>query len=134
MSMTYAAASTMVASALAHAESLGVVVSVAVIDSAGFLKAFGRADGASPLTVEVAQGKAYGVVFMGRTSAEVGEMAETRPQFFDAVKGLGARTVIPSPGGVPIPGGAIGVSGATNPKDDVAVAQAAIAALEVTEP
>ena len=54
----------------------------------------------------------------------------TRPQFFDAVKSLGRRTVIPSPGGVPLPGGgAIGISGAADPNQDVEVAEAAIASL-----
>jgi uncharacterized protein GlcG (DUF336 family) len=53
--------------------------------------------------------------------------AQARPQFFDATKSLGMRTAIPSPGGVPLPGGgAIGVSGAANPEQDVEIAQAAI--------
>ena len=57
-------------------------------------------------------------------------MASTRPQFFDAVKSLGRRTLIPSPGGVPLPGGgAIGVSGAADPNQDVDVAEAAIKAV-----
>jgi uncharacterized protein GlcG (DUF336 family) len=130
MSLTYAAAQSLVASAMAQAESVGLIVSVAVTDESGFLKAFGRADGASPHTVEVAQGKAYAVTFMGRTSAEARDLAEARPQFFDAVKGLGARTVIPSPGGIPVPGGAIGVSGAADPQQDVEVALAAVASLQ----
>jgi uncharacterized protein GlcG (DUF336 family) len=130
MTISRTTAESLVESAMAYAEAEGLAVSVAVTDQAGFLKAFARADGASPLTVEVAQGKAYAVTFMGRTSEEVLELAEARPQFFDAIKGLGARTVIPSPGGMPVPGGAIGVSGATNPRQDVDVALAAIAALE----
>jgi uncharacterized protein GlcG (DUF336 family) len=113
-----------------YADAAGLTVSVAVTDQAGYLKAFARADGASPLTVEVAQGKAYAVIFMGRTSAEVAKLADARPQFFQAVKNLGARTVIPSPGGLPIPGGAIGVSGAADPDQDVEVARAALASLD----
>jgi uncharacterized protein GlcG (DUF336 family) len=125
-----ASARVLVDSALAQAESLGLSVSIAILDSGGHLVAFQRMDGAPPFTVDVAQGKAYGVIFMRRTSAELREMANTRPQFFDAVKSLGRRTVIPSPGGVPLPGGgAIGISGAADPNQDVEVAEAAIASL-----
>src|SRR3979409_2130575 len=85
-------------SALVKAQALGINVSIAVLDSGGHLVAFQRMDGAPPFTVDVAQGKAYGVIFMRRTSAELRDMASTRPQFFDAVKSLGRRTVIPSPG------------------------------------
>jgi uncharacterized protein GlcG (DUF336 family) len=123
-----ATARVLIDSAVAKASELGVVISVAVLDTGGHLVAFQRMDGAAPFTVEVAQSKAYGVIFMRRTSAELREMANSRPQFFDAVKSLGRRTVIPSPGGVPLPkGGAIGVSGAADPNQDVEVAEFAIA-------
>jgi len=126
-----ASARALVDGAHARAEALGVKVSIAVLDSAGHLVAFQRMDGAAPFTVDVAQGKAYGVIFMRRTSAELREMANTRPQFFDAVKSLGRRTLIPSPGGVPLPdGGAIGISGAADPNQDVEVAEAGIARLQ----
>ena len=114
--------------ALDKARALGVKVSIAVLDSGGHLVAFQRMDGAPPFTADVAQSKAYGVIFMRRTSAELRDMANTRPQFFDAVKSLGRRTLIPSPGGIPLPkGGAIGISGAADPNQDVEVAEAAIA-------
>ena len=115
--------------ALDKARALGVKVSIAVLDSGGHLVAFQRMDGAPPFTADVAQSKAYGVIFMRRTSAELRDMANTRPQFFDAVKSLGRRTLIPSPGGIPLPkGGAIGISGAADPNQDVEVAESAIAA------
>jgi uncharacterized protein GlcG (DUF336 family) len=127
MSLSSEQALGLVGSALAHAAGRGLAVSVAVVDSGGFLKAFGRADGAQAYTADVALGKAYSVIYMGRSSAEVRELAEKRPQFFTAVHNLGLRTLIPSPGGVAIAGGAIGVSGAPNPDQDVEVASAAIA-------
>jgi uncharacterized protein GlcG (DUF336 family) len=120
--------------ALKQAEALGLKLSIAVLDAGGHLLAFARMDGAPPFTADVAQGKAYGVVFMNRTSAELREMASSRPQFFDAIKALGRRTVIPSPGGIPLPGGgAIGVSGAPDPNQDVEVAEAAIAQSRMAE-
>ena len=122
-----ATARTLMDGALAKASSLGLKVSIAVLDSGGHLMAFQRMDGAPPFTADVAQSKAYGVIFMRRTSAELRDMANTRPQFFDAVKSLGRRTLIPSPGGIPLPnGGAIGISGAADPNQDVEIAEAAI--------
>ncbi len=124
-----ATARALVDGALAKATALGLNVSIAVLDGGGHLVAFQRMDGAPPFTADVAQSKAYGVIFMRRTSAELRDMANTRPQFFDAVKSLGRRTLIPSPGGIPLPqGGAIGISGAADPNQDVEVAEAAIAA------
>jgi uncharacterized protein GlcG (DUF336 family) len=128
MSITAGTAQALIAAALAHAAEKGHTISVAVVDSGGFLKAFARADQAGAYTADVALGKAYGVVFMDRSSADLRDLAEARPQFFDAVKNLGLRTLIPSPGGVPLPGGAIGVSGAADPNEDVEIAMAAIAA------
>jgi uncharacterized protein GlcG (DUF336 family) len=129
MGVTSADAQALVSNALSRARDLGATVSVAVLDDHGFLMAFGRADGARPYTTEVALGKAYGVVFMGRPSAELRELADARPRFFDAIKNLGMRTLIPSPGGIAIDGGAIGVSGASNPEQDVEIAEAAVRAL-----
>lgn len=121
------AARKMIDRAVAKAQALGINVSIAILDGGGHLVAFQRMDGAPPFTAEVAQGKAYGVIFMRRTSAELRDMANARPQFFDAVKSLGRRTLIPSPGGLPLPGGgAIGVSGAADPNQDVEVGEAAI--------
>ena len=124
-----ATARALIDGALAKGRELQLRLSIAVLDSGGHLVAFQRMDGAPPFTADVAQSKAYGVIFMRRTSAELRDMANTRPQFFDAVKSLGRRTLIPSPGGIPLPnGGAIGVSGAADPNQDVEVAEAAIAA------
>jgi uncharacterized protein GlcG (DUF336 family) len=128
MNVTSAQTQRLVAAAMTKAQEMRLAVSVAVLDSAGFLMGFARADGASPHTVGVAIGKAYGVIFMGRTSAEIRDLAESRAQFFGAIKDLGAHTLIPSPGGVAILGGAIGVSGAPSPDQDVEIAEVAIAA------
>lgn len=130
MSMTSSQAQALVSSAMRAASDAGLAVSVAVLDSAGFLLAFSRADGAKPYTVDVAIGKAYAAIYMGRSSDEVRDLADARPHFFAAIKGLGLRTLIPSPGGLAAPGGAIGVSGAANPDQDVAIANAALSELK----
>jgi uncharacterized protein GlcG (DUF336 family) len=131
MTSTADRAISIVAVAIEEARGRGLDVSVAVVDAGGSLLAFGRSANARPYTVEVAQSKAYGVVFTGRTSAELRDMAEARPQFFGALKNLGQRTLVPSPGGIAIPGGgAIGVSGAPNPDQDVSIAEASLAATD----
>ncbi len=130
MALSFSQAQKAVQQATARAAEMSIPVSVAVVDDGGYLLAFARMDGAKLVSVEVSQGKAYGTVFLGTPSAAIRDMAGSRPQFFDAIKSLGLRTAIPSPGGVPIPGGgAIGVSGAANPDDDVAIAEAGLTGL-----
>jgi uncharacterized protein GlcG (DUF336 family) len=129
MALNSTRAQALVTSAMADAERRGESVSVAVVDSGGFLTAFARSNGASPYTADVAIGKAYGVIFFGRSSAEIQDMATARPNFFAAVRDLGLRALIPSPGGIAIEGGAIGVSGAASGDEDVEIATAAIASV-----
>src|SRR2546421_10008780 len=93
-----ATARALVDGALAKATALGLNVSIAVLDSAGHLVAFQRMDGAAPFTADVAQSKSYAVIFMRRTNAELREMANSRPQFFDEAKSLSRHTLIPSTG------------------------------------
>jgi uncharacterized protein GlcG (DUF336 family) len=129
MTLNSQQAAALVEAAVAEGGARGLKLSVAVVDAGGYLQAFQRMDGAPLFSIQVAQGKAYGVVFMQRPSAAIRDFAENRPHMFSAVKDLGLHTLIPSPGGVPLPGGgAIGVSGALDPADDVAVADAALVA------
>ena len=53
----------MVNAAVAKASELGVCENVAILDDGGNLKAFGRMDGASIPTIEIAQNKAYTALF-----------------------------------------------------------------------
>jgi uncharacterized protein GlcG (DUF336 family) len=127
--MTSQQAQALIAAALDEALSKNVAVSVAVVDSGGFLKAFGRADGAGAYTADVAIGKAYAVIFMGRSSAALRDLADARPHFFTAIRDLGMRTLIPSPGGLSAFDGALGVSGG-DPEQDVEIAVAAFEKVE----
>jgi uncharacterized protein GlcG (DUF336 family) len=116
--------------AVAKASALGQKLSIAIVDEGGYLKGFIRMEGAPLFSVNVAQGKAYSVIFMGRTSEALKEFADARPNMFGAIRDQGLHPLIPSPGGIALPGGgAIGVSGAPDPKIDVAVAQEAISEL-----
>ena len=56
--LNLAGAQTIVAAALAKAESMGLKVNIAVVDSGGHLLAFARMDGARPASIYTARSKA----------------------------------------------------------------------------
>lgn len=125
--ISYAAATEMVAAAIAKAEALDCRQNVAVVDDGGRLVAFGRMDGAAILGIEGCQRKAFTALFGIGTEA-----------FYDAIKddpslvhGLSHFTnATMVGGGLPIlvddaVVGAIGVGGGTV-EEDVACAQAGV--------
>jgi uncharacterized protein GlcG (DUF336 family) len=126
----------MVSAAMAKASELGVSENVTILDDGGNLKAFGRMDGASIPTIEIAQRKAYTALFGVSTQ-----------DFFNFIKGdpsllAGIPTldhVAAWGGGFPIKVngevvGAIGVSGAPTVQNDVDCARAALALVPDASP
>jgi uncharacterized protein GlcG (DUF336 family) len=107
-------------------------LTVAVLDAGGHLLALQREDGASLIRPEVATGKAWGAIALGKGSRLLALDAQQRPAFFAALNGLGERPVVPAPGGVLIRDqegkvlGAVGISGDTSDIDE----QCAISAIE----
>ena len=105
-------------------------LTVAVLDAGGHLLALQREDGASLIRPEVATGKAWGAIALGKGSRLLD--AQQRPAFFAALNGMGERPVVPAPGGVLIRDqdgkvlGAVGISGDTSDIDE----QCAISAIE----
>ena len=104
-------------------------LTVAVVDSGGSLKAFKRQDGpGAALRPQVATGKAFGAVGMGRSSRALGAMAQDRPHFINALVGVSDGRLVPVPGGVLIKSsggdiiGAVGVSGDSSDNDEAAAA------------
>lgn len=131
--MTLNVANTLVAAALAAGRKIDAApLTVAVLDAGGHLLALQREDGASLLRPQVAIGKAWGAVALGKGSRLLALDAQQRPAFFAALNGLGERSVVPAPGGVLIRDqagkvlGAVGVSGDTSDIDE----QCAITAIE----
>jgi len=106
----------------------GYQVSVAVVDRAGQMIAFLRADGSAPHTAELARRKAYTARTFRRSSLEWAKRSE-EPAF------AGQRSladVIALGGGLPIAVGddtigGVGVSGAPGQEKDEACARAALA-------
>ena len=105
-----------------------MLTTTAVVDENGLLQGLLRMEGARFTTVEIAQGKARGCAGARRPTVEMAERAQ-RPVFmYQAIH----QGFIFAQGGVPIMDGdafvgAVGVSGATDPNDDEAIAYAGLA-------
>lgn len=106
-------------------------LTVAVLDSGGFLLALAREDGTSNLRPEIAQGKARGAISMGLGSRALYERAKAEPFFIQAMNALSGGSLVPVAGGVLIKQegailGAVGITGDTSDNDEAC----AIAAIE----
>lgn len=106
-------------------------LTVAVLDSGGYLLALAREDGTSNLRPEIAQGKARGAVSMGLGSRALFERAKVEPFFIQAMNGLSDGSLVPVAGGVLIKQGgtilgAVGITGDSSDNDEAC----AIAAIE----
>lgn len=125
---------TIVQAAQEHARSLGITVTVAVVDEGGLVKLIDRMDGAPPLSAQIAEAKAQGAAVWHRDGHVLAEVAQERPAFVSAVSQMtrlplmaGAGSiVIRDSGGTVL--GAVGVSGG-RPEEDRACCEAGIAAL-----
>lgn len=123
----------LVNAALAAARQISAApLTVAVLDSGGHLLALQREDGASLLRPQVAIGKAWAAIALGKGSRLLALDAQQRPAFFASLNGLGQSPVVTAPGGVLIRDeqgkvlGAVGISGDTSDIDE----QCAISAIE----
>lgn len=107
-------------------------LTIAVLDAGGHLISLLREDGASMLRPQIAIGKAWGAVALGKGSRLIAADAQQRPAFIGAVNHLADGNLVPAPGGVLIRDpqgeviGAIGISGDTSDIDE----QCAISGVE----
>jgi uncharacterized protein GlcG (DUF336 family) len=131
------AAATAARAAVAHAESLGAAVNVAVVDAGGTLAAFLRMPGAPLHSVDIAIDKAYTAVSFGLPTHQWAAALQSHSQ---AVReGIVFRPrFVAFGGGLPILAGgqrigAIGVSGGSEEQDQV-IAQAGLDALKHAAP
>ena len=128
MAMTAERVTKILAQSRAKSAELGLLTTTAVVDENGLLQGLLRTEGARFTTVEIAQGKARGCAGARRPTVEMAERAQ-RPVFmYQAIH----QGFIFAQGGVPIMDGeafvgAVGVSGATDPNDDEAIAYAGLA-------
>ncbi|KXF78138.1 hypothetical protein ATN84_23510 [Paramesorhizobium deserti] len=110
----------------------GYDVSAAVVDKSGNIKAFIRADGASPHTIDSSRKKAYTAISLRRPTSFYAKLIQENPENA-ALKDMNDSILILG-GGLPIemngePVGGIGVGGAPGAQFDEACAAAGISAI-----
>ena len=112
-------------------------LTVAVLDDGGHLVAFKRQDGSAIMRHQIALGKAWGALGLGRSSRGLEQMAKDRPYFISAAVAASDGRMVPVAGGVLVVGedgvvaGAVGISGDTSDRDEECV-KAGIAAVGLT--
>ncbi len=121
MALTLQEANRVAGGAIAHAESLGISICVAVSDAGGRLIAFQRMDGAIWAAVYGSQGKAAASAAFARPSGDLTERAD-HPTFRGIAAADGGRLIY-GQGAVPVMRdgaaiGACGVGGGTGQEDE----------------
>ena len=121
----------LIESATREARARNVALAIVVVDETGEIVIARRMDGALPHTLAIAHGKARTAARMRMPTRRLQESLKSGDLGFLAIDGM-----VPIQGGLPVKLGnatigAIAASGAPAPVDE-AVAQAGLAALEVT--
>jgi uncharacterized protein GlcG (DUF336 family) len=99
-------------------------LSVVVVEPGCVVKAFQKEDGSSMIRFEMAYGKAYAALAMGRSSKLVRVRAEEKPIFMRYLIGASGDQMFPEGGGLQIRDaageviGAVGVTGDTEDRDE----------------
>ena len=99
-------------------------VSVIVVEPGCKVKAFQKEDGASMIRFEMAYGKAYAALAMGRSSKLVKVRADEKPIFMRYLLSASGDQIFPEGGGLQIRDevgeviGAVGVTGDTEDRDE----------------
>lgn len=125
MTITLEQANAMIAGILAEGRRLGCrPLAAVVVEPGAVVKAFQKEDHASMLRFEMAYGKAYAALALGRSSSLVRMRAEERPLFMDYVIKASGDRLFPEGGGRLIRDGdgdvigAVGVTGDSQERDD----------------
>ena len=111
--------------AVAFSRERNMVMAVVVVDTAGNVVSSSRMDGASFRNMHYAEGKAFASVITGRTSEDLGALADTRPDRYFGMMNMYPGKVYLAGGGVPLSVdgtlvGAVGVSGLPQGIDEMA--------------
>ncbi|MDJ0269764.1 MAG: heme-binding protein [Aigarchaeota archaeon] len=105
------------------AESMGVKVSIAVVNAHGELILLARMDGAIAASPQIAWGKATTSAIFRRRTGEFQQRIQENPAFWAGISVMSGGRMLFGRGGVPIKRGdetigAVGVSGATSEEDE----------------
>ncbi len=128
MSITLRVANRIIDAAIAKGREMSMnPLTVALVDDGGNLKAMKREDGrGAAMRPQIALGKAFAAVGMGRSTRALQDMAQQRPWFSASLVSVAQGGYVPVPGGVLIIDrrgnviGAVGVTGDTADNDEVA--------------
>lgn len=99
-------------------------ISVVVVEPGAIVKAFRKEDGSAMLRFEMAMGKAYAALALGRSSSLVRVRTEQRPLFMDFLFAASQDRIFAEGGGMLIRAadgellGAVGVTGDTQEQDE----------------
>jgi uncharacterized protein GlcG (DUF336 family) len=99
-------------------------ISVVIMEPGAVIKAFRKEDGSSMMRFEMATGKAYAALALGRSSSLVRVRAEQRPLFMDFLFKASQDRIFAEGGGMLIRAadgellGAVGVTGDTQERDE----------------
>ena len=123
--ITLAQAERLIDAILARAAELDCrPLSVIVVEPGCKVKAFQKEDGSSMIRFEMAYGKAYAALAMGRSSKLVRVRAEEKPIFMRYLVSASGEQIFPEGGGLLIRDqdgevvGAVGVTGDTEDRDE----------------
>jgi len=123
MTLSLNDAKRLIAVATTRAIALNKPVTIAVVDTGGFVIALERMDGARPLQPSIALAKAYTAAIMQRPALMLKGWADAQPGFFAQVARMGQHPIIATEGGIPIKKGellgGLGIAGGTGPEDQV---------------
>ncbi len=127
--ITLAQAETIIDAIIARARELQCrPIAVAVVEPGAIVKAFKKEDGAAMLRFEMAMGKAYAALALGRSSSLVRVRTEQRPLFMDFLFKASQDRIFAEGGGMLIRAadgellGAVGVTGDTQEQDEALAA------------
>ena len=123
--LTLAAANRIIETILAQGAALECrPLSVVVVEPGCILKAFQKEDGCSMIRFEMAYGKAYAALALGRSSKLVRIRNDEKPAFMRYLIAASDDKIFPEGGGLLIRArdgtvvGAVGVSGVTEDRDE----------------
>jgi uncharacterized protein GlcG (DUF336 family) len=122
MSINLADAKQIIDTARKHAAALNKPITIAVVDSGGYVVALERMDGARPLQPNIATAKAYTGAIMQRPGLMLKGWQDSQPSFFAQLSTMGLHPILATEGALPIKRGGVlvgglGVAGGTGPED-----------------
>jgi uncharacterized protein GlcG (DUF336 family) len=123
MNLSLEDARKLIAAATRRAIEINKPVTIAVVDTGGYVIALERMDGARPLQPSIATAKAYTAAIMQRPALMLKKWEETQPGFFSQLSNMGMHPILAADGGIPIKKngeliGGLGVAGGTGPEDE----------------